>query len=134
MANSGYYDGLQISEVHANDFIVAGDPAFGDNGDRRPVTYPAEPTQLPMVAGTVIMKPVMASPPGNSSIFMILLGPKPTLRGQATAFGQVIQGLDVARKISQRPVSGVSSNSKFKPIKDIEIIRITVAERTEATR
>ncbi len=134
MANSGFYDGLLFSEAHANDFIVAGDPAFGTNGARRPVTYPAEPTKLPMVAGTVIMKPAMASPPGNSSTFMILLGPKPTLRGQATAFGQVIQGLNVARKISQRPVSGVGSNAKFKPIKDIEIIRLTVTERTEANR
>lgn len=134
MANSGFYDGLNISEVHANDFIVAGDPAFGSNGNRRPVTYPAEPTKLPMVAGTVIMKPVMASPPGNSSAFMILLGPKPTLRGQATAFGQVIQGLDVARRMSQRPVSGAGSNAKFKPIKDIEIIRISVAERTASDR
>ncbi len=134
MANSGFYDGLYISEVHANDFIVAGDPAFGSNGDRRPVTYPATPTKLPMVAGTVIMKPVMASPPGNSSTFMILLGPKPTLRGQATAFGQVIQGMDVVRRISQRPVSGVGSNAKFKPIKDIEIIGVTVAERTETDR
>jgi cyclophilin family peptidyl-prolyl cis-trans isomerase len=134
MANSGFYNGLFISEAHSNDFIVAGDPAIGDNGQLRPVTYPAEPTKLPMVAGTVIMKPVMASPPGNSSTFMILLGPKPTLRGQATAFGQVIQGLDVARKISQRPVSGVGSKAKFKPIKDIEIIGVTIAERTANAR
>jgi cyclophilin family peptidyl-prolyl cis-trans isomerase len=65
---------------------------------------------------------------------MILLGPKPTLRGQATAFGQVIQGLDVARRMSQRPVSGAGSNAKFKPIKDIEIIRISVVERTASDR
>ena len=134
MANSGFYDGLQFSEVHANDFVVAGDPAFGSSGDRRPVTYPAEPTKVPMVAGTVIMKPVRASPPGNSSTFMILLSPKPTLRGQATAFGQVIQGLDVARRISQRPVTGVGSKAKFKPIKDIGITKITISERTSADR
>jgi cyclophilin family peptidyl-prolyl cis-trans isomerase len=83
-----------------------------------------------MVAGTVILKPVMASPPGNGSTFMILLGPKPTLRGQATAFGQVIEGLEVARKISQRPVGGVGSDAKFKPVKDIQILRVTVSERT----
>jgi cyclophilin family peptidyl-prolyl cis-trans isomerase len=130
MANSGFYDGLHISEAHRNDFIVAGDPGFGENGDRRPVTFPAELTKLPMVAGTVILKPVMASPPGNGSTFMILLGPKPTLRGQATAFGQVIEGLEVARKISQRPVGGVGSDAKFKPVKDIQILRVTVSERT----
>ncbi len=130
MANSGFYDGLHISEAHMNDFIVAGDPGFGENGDRRPVTFPAEITKLPMVAGTVILKPVMASPPGNGSIFMILLGPKPALRGQATAFGQVIEGLEVARKISQRPVGGVGSNAKFKPVKDIEILQVMVSERT----
>ncbi len=130
MANSGFYDGLHISEAHRNDFIVAGDPGFGENGNRRPVTFPAELTKLPMVAGTVILKPVMASPPGNGSTFMILLGPKPTLRGQATAFGQVIEGLEVARKISQRPVGGVGSDAKFKPVKDIQILRVTVSERT----
>ncbi len=131
MANSGFYDGLLFSEVHPDDFIVAGDPTVGDNGRRRPVTFPAEPTKLPMVAGTVILKPVIASPPGNSSIFMILLAPKPKLLGHATAFGQVIRGLDVVRKISERPSESVPGNAKFRPIKDIPIRSIKITERSE---
>jgi cyclophilin family peptidyl-prolyl cis-trans isomerase len=132
MANSGFYSGLAINEVHAGDFIVAGDPAIGDNGGRQPVTFPAEMTRIPMVAGTVILKPVMASPPGNSSTFMILLGPKPKLSGQATAFGQVVRGMDVVRKISERPARSGSGKSRFRPIKDIPIRSIEIRERTEA--
>jgi cyclophilin family peptidyl-prolyl cis-trans isomerase len=132
MANSGFYSGLAINEVHANEFIVAGDPAVGDNGGRKPVTFPAEMTKIPMVAGTVILKPVMASPPGNSSVFMVLLGPKPKLSGQATAFGQVVRGMDVVRKISERPARNGSGKARFRPIKDIPILSVEIRERTKA--
>jgi peptidyl-prolyl cis-trans isomerase B (cyclophilin B) len=128
MAHSGVYDGLLIHEIHPDDYVVGGSPAA--SGDNRPTfTFPAEPSSLPVVAGTVLLRPVSAAPPANSSPFMIALRPRPEWRGQATVIGQVVSGLDVVRRISRRPSSAQSSKPFFKPLKDVRILGLKVEEK-----
>ncbi len=128
LARAGFYDGSIFHEVRPERFIVGGDPTgtgAGDAGYR----YPADNSNLPTVAGTVLMKPVSPSPPANSSQFIILLRPEPTWTGQLTVLGQVVEGLDVARKISLVPSTQRSQHPFYKPLKDVVIRRVTIEER-----
>ncbi len=127
MAHSGVYDGLLIHEIRPDDFLVGGSPA-ASGVDRRVVTFPAEQSSMPVVAGSVLLRPVGAAPPANSSPFMIVLRPHPEWTGQATVLGQVVSGLEVAKKLSRRPSTQQSTRPFFKPLKDIEIRRVTIDE------
>ena len=131
MAHAGYYDGLLIHEVHPAWYVVGGDP--GPSGvERVPFAYPAEQSTIPVVAGTVLMRPVGMSPPANGSPFMIMLRSEPSWSGQATVLGQVVEGLDVVDKISRLPNSEQASRPFFKPLKDVTIRTIVVSEKKPA--
>jgi peptidyl-prolyl cis-trans isomerase A (cyclophilin A) len=132
MARVGVYDGLQIHELHADSYIVGGDPLFAER-PRRGITFPAEFSTVPLVAGTVVMKPVSAAPPANGSTFMITLKPQPAWTGQVTVVGQIVKGLDVVRAISRRPSSMQDARPFFKPLDPIVIDRVTVAEEIPRT-
>lgn len=132
MANTGVYDGLLIHEIHPEDYIVGGSPA-ASGSDRRVISYPAEQSSLPVVAGSVLMQPVGAAPPANSSPFVIVLRPRPEWVGQATVVGQVVDGLDVARRISKRPSSQQTDRPYFRPVTDIRIRSVRIEEKPEET-
>jgi len=125
MANAGFYDGLLIHEVHSDALIMGGNPQLVEP-PRKPFVYPAEISDLPLIAGTLAMKPVSAAPLANGSEFMILLRPQPSLAGQITVVGQVTKGLDVAQKISRLPNSGQSARPFFKPLRDVKIQNIRI--------
>ncbi len=130
MANAGVYDGLIFHEVHPDQYVVGGDPQ-GDGAGIPPLRYPADPGNVPVVAGTILMKPLSPSPPTNGSQFIIMLRPEPSWTGQATVLGQVVDGLDVVQKISRLPSTQQTTRPYFKPIKDIRIRKVTVGEKTK---
>ena len=129
MVNAGVYDGLTFHEIHPDQYVIGGDPQ-GDGAGIPPLRYPADPGNVPVVAGTVLMKPLSPSPPTNGSQFIVILRPEPNWTGQATAVGQVVDGLDVVQKISRLPSTQQSARPYFKPIKDIRIRKMTVSEKT----
>lgn len=130
MCNAGFYDGLTFHKILPDAFIEGGDAA-GDGAGRPPFTYPAELANIPVVAGTVLMKPVSPSPPSNGSQFFIVLRPEASWTGQATVLGQIVDGLDVVRKISRLPSTQQSQKPNFRPLKEIRIRKITVREKTQ---
>ena len=125
LANAGFYDGLLLHEVRADQAVGGGDPT-GTGGGQAPLRYPAELSAVPVVAGTVLLKPAGLAPPANSSQFIISLRPEPKWTGQFTVLGQVTEGLDVVRKISNLPST---DRPNFRPIKEIHTVRVTVTER-----
>jgi cyclophilin family peptidyl-prolyl cis-trans isomerase len=131
MANTGFYDDLQFTEVHPDAYIVGGDGRSGVP-PRKGVQYPAERSALPLVAGTVVMKPTGAAPPANGSEFMILLRPIPAWSGQVTVLGQVVEGLKVVQELSKLPSTGQTARPNFKPLQEIKIIKVTVTEGATA--
>ena len=131
LANAGFYDGLLFHEVRSDWYIVGGDPQYGD-APRSPFIYPAEQSSLPIVAGTVVIKPARPAPPANGSQFMILLRPEPSWTGQVTVLGQVVRGLDTVRKISRVSSTLQSSRPYFKPLEDVRIRKVSIAERPPA--
>jgi cyclophilin family peptidyl-prolyl cis-trans isomerase len=121
LAHAGFYDDRRFYEVRPDAFIVGG----GSSG----YTYPAELAPVPVVAGTVVMKPASPSPPANGAEFIIALRPEPGWTGQFTVVGQVVEGLEVARKISQVPSSGAAGRPQFKPLTPVLIRNVEITER-----
>ena len=125
MANAGFYDGLLIHEVRSDQAVGGGDPT-GTGGGQGPMRFPAELSAIPVVAGTVVMKPAGLAPPANSSQFIISLRPEPKWTGQFTVLGQVTDGLDIVRKISNLPST---DRPNFRPMTDIHTLHVTVIEK-----
>jgi peptidyl-prolyl cis-trans isomerase A (cyclophilin A) len=131
MAQAGLYDGLTIHEVQADAFISGGDPRFVDP-PRRAISFPAESSSLPLLSGTVVLRPVRAAPPANGPGFMILLRPQPTWTGQVTAIGQVVRGLDIVQRISRVPASPRNAQPPGKPLKDVAIRTVVIRGKPAA--
>lgn len=125
LSNAGFYDGLLFHEVRPEQVVAGGDPT-GTGRGQAPILYPAELAPIPIVAGSVLMKPAGFSPPANSSQFVIALRPEPAWTGQFTVIGQVVDGLDIVRKISNL---ATTDRPKFKPLKDIHTTRIAIQEK-----
>ncbi len=129
LANAGFYDGLVFYEVRPDWLVASGDPN-GDGTGSAPFRYPAELTSaVPVVAGTVVLRPVSAAPPANSSQFMIMLKPQPEMKGQVTVLGQVVDGLETVQRISRLPSTQQAERPYYKPLKDVRIRKVAILER-----
>jgi cyclophilin family peptidyl-prolyl cis-trans isomerase len=127
LAMQGFYDGLLFHYVEPGRIALSGDPTgTGEGGPG--FVYPRELAPLKMVAGTVFMKPV-GEPPANGSIFAILLSARPEYEGRYTAFAQVVEGLEVAKKLSEVPASARSASPAHRPLQEVRIRRITVTPK-----
>jgi peptidyl-prolyl cis-trans isomerase B (cyclophilin B) len=61
-------------------------------------------------------------PASGDTSFFIVLGRTPVLDGKYTAFGKVVEGIDVMEKIEQVPVSGET------PVMRVELKKVTVSK------
>ena len=102
LSEQGFYDGLTFHRVEPGFVIQGGDPTGTGTGGPG-YTVPAE-IQLPHVEGAIAMarrgdevNPTRAS---SGSQFYITLAPTPFLDEGYTAFGQVIEGMDVVQSIA----------------------------------
>jgi cyclophilin family peptidyl-prolyl cis-trans isomerase len=124
LAQSGFYDGVTFHYVEADRVVASGDP--GGTGQGGPgFAIPHERPQVKMLAGTVIMLP-NGRPPVNGSVFAILLAPRPDFEGTATGFAQVVDGLDVVKKISEVPATSRDAAQPHRPLQPVRINRVVV--------
>ncbi len=107
LAKNGWYDGVTFHRVITNFMAQAGDPTgLGLGGPG--YEFPNEVTGLKFdKEGLVAM--ANAGPDTNGSQFFITYGPAPQLdaadptkEANYTIFGEVISGMDVARKLTPR--------------------------------
>ena len=127
LANSGFYDGLTFHRVIPGFMIQGGCPQgngmggpgyeirgeFAANGFRQ--------NDLVHTTGVLSMARTMA-PNSAGSQFFVMVAPAPHLDGQYAAFGQVLEGEDVAIDISR--VQRNMMNDKPKTPVVIESIRV----------
>ncbi len=92
LARRGFYDGLTFHRVVTNYVVQGGDPR-GDSEGGPGYTLRDEINQLPFLRGTVGMALDWQDTGGSQ--FFITRSPQPQLDGRYTAFGRVIEGLDV---------------------------------------
>jgi cyclophilin family peptidyl-prolyl cis-trans isomerase/protein-disulfide isomerase len=106
LAKHGWYDGVTFHRVIPGSLAQTGDPSgtgygspgyfFGNEID------PTLKFDAPGVVGMA-----NAGPGSNGSQFFITSSAMPTLDGQYTIFGKVIQGMDVVEKLTPRnPIQG----------------------------
>ena len=99
LIGQGFYNGLTFHRVEPGFVIQGGDPkGTGTGGSGKKLK--AEFNNRKHVAGTLSMART-ADPDSADSQFYICLAAFPHLDGQYTAFGQVVEGLDVAKSIQK---------------------------------
>ena len=130
LANKGFYDGLIFHRVIPGFMIQGGDPqgsgcggpGYEINGEFSGNGFTQN--DLKHTTGVLSMARTMA-PNSAGSQFFVMVAPAPHLDGQYAAFGQVIEGTDIAIDISRVPRNMMND----KPKKDVVIESIRVDTR-----
>lgn len=98
LMEKGFYNGLSFHRVIPGFVIQAGDPTgTGQGGSGQKLD--AEFNSRKHVEGAIAMARNPQDPNSADSQFYITLGTHPHLDHNFTVFGQVIEGMDVAKKI-----------------------------------
>jgi HEAT repeat protein/cyclophilin family peptidyl-prolyl cis-trans isomerase len=98
LARKGFFNGLQIHRVVPNFVVQDGDPR-GDGEGGPGYTIRDELNQRPFVRGAVGM--ALSWKDTGGSQFFITHSPQPHLDARYTAFGHVVNGMDVVDRIQQ---------------------------------
>ena len=123
LARNGWYDGITFHRVIPGFVAQAGDPSGTGQGNPGYLFQnEIDPALKFDRAGIVGM--ANSGPDTNGSQFFITYGPAPTLDGNYTIFGQVLDGMDVLEALTPRdPQPGVSL-----PAGD-ELIKVMIEEK-----
>jgi cyclophilin family peptidyl-prolyl cis-trans isomerase/HEAT repeat protein len=98
LARKGFFNGLQIHRVVSNFVVQDGDPR-GDGEGGPGYTIRDELNERPFLRGTVGM--ALSWKDTGGSQFFITHSPQPHLDARYTAFGTVVNGMDVVDRIQQ---------------------------------
>jgi cyclophilin family peptidyl-prolyl cis-trans isomerase len=101
LSRKGFYNGLTFMRVVPNFVIQGGDPR-GDMNGGPGYQIRCEINQRPYQAGAVGM--ALSGKDTGGSQFFITHSPQPHLDGGYTVFGQVIEGMDVVKRIARGDV------------------------------
>ena len=119
LAQKGFYDGLTFHRV-IEDFMIQGGDPTGDGTGGPGYTFEDEPNQHRVERGALAM--ANAGPNTNGSQFFIVTAEAtPWLDGKHTAFGRVLDGMDVVDAIEAQP-----TDARDKPVDDVRMERVTV--------
>ncbi|MCI0423712.1 MAG: peptidylprolyl isomerase [Acidobacteria bacterium] len=109
LVKTGFYDGTTFHRVILRGIIQGGDPLskdplkkslYGTGGLKK---LKAEFSKQPHVRGTVSAVLLPGDPNSAGSQFFICVSDQAQLDGQYTAWGRVVEGMDVVDKISALP-------------------------------
>ncbi|OGO26290.1 MAG: hypothetical protein A2W33_10115 [Chloroflexi bacterium RBG_16_52_11] len=123
LAQNGWYDGVTFHRVLPDFVAQAGDPSgTGFGGPGYAFINEVSPDLKFDREGLLAM--ANSGPDTNGSQFFITYAPAPQLDGGYTIFGEVISGMDIARKLAPRDPS-----TDFGLPPGDEIISVTIEEK-----
>jgi cyclophilin family peptidyl-prolyl cis-trans isomerase len=138
LARAGFYDGTTFHRVIPGFVIQGGDPNSKDRDPRNDgqggpgYRIKAEFNDTPHVRGTVSMARGEA-PDSAGSQFFIVLADHHELDGHYTAFGRVVDGMDVADRIAAVEVDKYGRwGPPDRPMKDVVIESVRIEPPGEA--
>lgn len=124
LASVGFYDGTAFHRV-VKGFVIQGGflPTRGEPLDITQDRYVRK--MAPEFNDTLHDKGIVSlahgdDPASGDTSFFIVLARTPVLDGKYTAFGRVVEGMDVVEKIEQVPVNGET------PVMRVELKKVTV--------
>ena len=115
-----YYDGVTFHRV-IKDFMIQGGDRLGTGTGGPGYNFADEfhPTRRHARAGILSM--ANAGPNTNGSQFFITLGPTPHLDNRHTVFGEVVEGMDVIKKIGT-----VRTGHQDRPVTPVVMNKVTI--------
>ena len=127
LAATGWYDGTSFHRI-SKDFVVQGGM---ENSRKDGARHPADRWVHPLkgefrkdvqhIRGIVSMART-DDPNSATTSFFLMLGPAPHLDGQYTAFGRIVEGLDVLEAFEKEAVDGETPKRRLE-IVEAKVIR-----------
>jgi cyclophilin family peptidyl-prolyl cis-trans isomerase len=123
LAGQGFYDGLIFHRV-IQDFMIQGGCPQGTGTGGPGYTFEDEINQHKIVKGTLAM--ANAGPDTNGSQFFIVTADEtPWLDGKHTAFGQVVDGMDVVERLGN-----AETDRRDRPVEPLGIQSVELADQS----
>jgi peptidyl-prolyl cis-trans isomerase B (cyclophilin B) len=132
LAKAGFYDGTAFHRIIKGFMIQGGDPLTKDptkesewgtgHADER---IKAEFNERHHEFGVISMARA-ANPDSASCQFFICLGPTPQLDGKYTAFGKLIKGEDVLRKLGETQVGPSPGGEPSRPTSRVALESVKI--------
>jgi peptidyl-prolyl cis-trans isomerase B (cyclophilin B) len=120
LAEAGFYNGTPFHRVIPGFMIQGGDPS--GNGTGGPgYTIPAEFSKTRKHLRGILSMARAMNPDSAGSQFFIMVAAYPSLDGQYSIFGEVLEGMDVVDRIVSTP-----RDRSDKPLERVDMTEVTV--------